>query len=54
MYLALWLRLFGATGTAVVNVEVRAGPPGSRPTPQRPRRTRSIASSLHSCVRMIR
>ena len=26
MYLALWLRLWGATGTAVLNVEVRAAP----------------------------
>ncbi|HEV2787139.1 MAG TPA: NAD(P)-binding domain-containing protein [Solirubrobacteraceae bacterium] len=25
MYLPLWLRLYGATGTAVLNVEVRAG-----------------------------
>jgi predicted dinucleotide-binding enzyme len=28
MYLALWLRLYGATGTAVLNVEVRAGRDG--------------------------
>ena len=26
MYMALWLRLWGATGTAVLNVEVRAAP----------------------------
>jgi len=25
MYMALWLRLWGATGTAVLNVEVRPG-----------------------------
>jgi predicted dinucleotide-binding enzyme len=25
MYLALWLRLWGTTGSAVLNVEVRAG-----------------------------
>jgi predicted dinucleotide-binding enzyme len=28
MYLPLWLRLYGATGTAVLNVEVRAGADG--------------------------
>jgi len=28
MYLPLWLRLYGATGTAVLNVEVRAGAGG--------------------------
>jgi predicted dinucleotide-binding enzyme len=28
MYLPLWLRLYGATGTAVLNVEVRAGAEG--------------------------
>jgi predicted dinucleotide-binding enzyme len=28
MYLPLWLRLYGATGTAVLNVEVRAGAAG--------------------------
>jgi predicted dinucleotide-binding enzyme len=26
MYLALWLRLWGATGTAVLNVAVRTAP----------------------------
>jgi predicted dinucleotide-binding enzyme len=29
MYLPLWLRLYGATGTAVLNVEVRAGADGA-------------------------
>ena len=26
-YLPLWLRLYGATGTAILNVEVRTTPP---------------------------
>jgi predicted dinucleotide-binding enzyme len=29
MYLALWIRLWGATGTGVLNVEVRTAPPAA-------------------------